>query len=318
MLMHEPPALPTFVLSKQVALMKSSLALSLLASAYAAPCPDCKPIAGYKPYSDVTAHQKVDLDLNDMASGMATGTYASRVAAATKYSLGGSSKKSSGGIRTIQGFSTAALAKMKGQNYFSKYLAYHGGKSQHGRYADTFVRAALDGTIAPGSEIARKEMAVKGASYQVIWMYVLRELEDAIHDCRIGDLSSNDDQVHAWDEAWAFYVGSQEGIKKGGDKASAGNMPYRLAEKRAANFKTTDPATGFSNVNTELLELFEKGRDELLEPDCNEAAKIMAKIKSKMTVPLVQGALRYAFKSDPSVTDQLITPKNVAEVRVAV
>jgi hypothetical protein len=48
------------------------------------------------------------------------------------------------------------------------------------------VRAALDGTIAGSSEVARKEISVKTAAYSNIWMHVLGELHNSLADCEAG------------------------------------------------------------------------------------------------------------------------------------
>ena len=71
-----------------------------------------------------------------------------------------------------------------------------------------------------------------------VWMYAIREFEDAIDDCQTctancDAFSANDaGSVHAWDEGVAFYTGSLEGAAPGGN--SAGKLAYRLAEKRCA------------------------------------------------------------------------------------
>ena len=85
-------------------------------------------------------------------------------------------------------------------------------------YADKFVTAALDRTapFQAADDVARKELAVKGVQYQVVWMYVVHELEDAISDCEGSTITDNDAGVHAWDEGWAFYAGSLEGTDGSG------------------------------------------------------------------------------------------------------
>ena len=44
---------------------------------------------------------------------------------------------------------------------------------------------------------ARVESAAKGAVYLNIFMYVIREMEDAINDCNENNQNDNDDSVHA-------------------------------------------------------------------------------------------------------------------------
>merc|ERR1712128_10525 len=156
--------------------------------------------------------------------------------------------------RTLAGFSVAAESKMKGQKMFEMYKAYYGASD----YADKFIKAALKGedetkrvnvpmNFLGKEDIFRIECAKKGAAYWSVWMYVIREMEDAITDCKSGCEFCNDAPVHAWDEAVAFYTGSLEG--KSGDMG--GKMLYRLAEKRCKNYQTCKGAT--SNVNKEIL-----------------------------------------------------------------
>jgi len=113
--------------------------------------------------------------------------------------------------------------------------------------------------------------------------------------------------VHAWDEGVAFYTGSLEGINAGGKQegsctasASTGCMIHALADKRCMNYKTCvgGTATGPSRVNKKLFEQFGLGRDVILQNKCDDAVKHLNIVVQQMTVPLVQGALRYAYKVD--------------------
>merc|ERR1712188_19979 len=102
-------------------------------------------------------------------------------------------------------------------------------------------------------------------------------------------MGSGINAVHG--EGWAFYAGSLEGT----DGKSSGKLIYALAEKRAANFgtKTTD---GGAKVNEALLSEFTKGKVALQQGKCADVPAIKKKIVSIMSVPLVQGSLRYAYK----------------------
>lgn len=100
------------------------------------------------------------------------------------------------------------------------------------------------------------------------------------------DQDDNYDAVHAWDEGWAFYAGSLEGT----DGSGSGQMGHMLAEKRASNFAPTN------DVNAALLELFIQGKGLLNDGECAAANLLIPQIVSKMVVPNIQGALRYAYK----------------------
>merc|ERR1719386_97208 len=193
--------------------------------------------------------------------------------------------------RTLAGFSTAAFSKMKTQQYYIEYKNYY----VDGDYAHKFVMSALEGTgaFAGRADIARVECAKKGSAYMNVWMYVIREMEDAIEDCNAKCPTCNDDSVHAWDEAVAFYSGSLEGV----DGTPSGKLLHELAEKRCKNFGTcVNGNTGMSKVNTAILHQFILCKSKLLSEKCAETVPIKKRIVELMSIPLIQGALRYAYK----------------------
>merc|ERR1719355_213403 len=200
--------------------------------------------------------------------------------------------------RTLQGFSTAAEKKMTGQEYFDIYKAYFGP----GDYAHQRVMNGLDktGICSECDDAARVQIAKKTSAYMNVWMYVIREFEDAIQDCKAGCIDCNDDPVHAWDEGVAFYTGSLEGT----DGSGSGKMIYALADKRCTNFGTCMHVSGKgyatvgagSAVNMQLFEQYALGRDALLGGRCDDTKTIKKRIVELMSVPLVQGSLRYAYK----------------------
>ena len=119
-------------------------------------------------------------------------------------------------------------------------------------------------------------------------------MEDAIDDCKndCGTDDCNDDQVHAWDEAVAFYTGSIP--KKTGE---GGVLLYTLAQKRCENFGTcltTGTDAGKAGVNSKIFTAFNGGKQALQQGKCDEAKKFVDEITSLMTTPMVQGTLRYA------------------------
>jgi len=77
------------------------------------------------------------------------------------------------------------------------------------------------------------------------------------------------------------------------------------AEKRCANFDTCESgSTGLSNVNKELLADFTKGEAYLMDGNCSAVRPIVDTIIKQMTVPLVQGSLRYAYKVGESISGE--------------
>lgn len=228
--------------------------------------------------------------------------------------------------RTLQGFSTEARAKMHDcpncpYATYEKFYQYYGAFD----YADQWVMAAFDGQstkFANGNADfglygfdGRTEAIKKGTVFMNVWMYVIREMEDALDDCKSQCTieNCNDDPVHAWDEAVAFYSGSLEGSDGSGD----GLLLHQLADKRCANFRTcgdlADQTTGLSHVNIEIFRQFNDGVRKISQGDCSSARANKEAIEHMMAVPLIQGALRYAY-----VTDTEISPGEKAESEGAV
>ena len=156
------------------------------------------------------------------------------------------------------------------------------------------------------SFLVKIEAIQKGTAYMSVWMYVIREMEDAIEDCKRGcsttNTNCNSDPVHAWDEAVAFYTGSLEGQ----DGSGSGVLLHSLADKRCENFKTCGTLErptmkGTSYVNTEVLRQFLDGQRKLSEKKCEDAIVNKERITELMSIPLIQGTLRYAYIQDTKV-----------------
>eukprot|EP00931_Biecheleriopsis_adriatica_P062224 TRINITY_DN37473_c0_g1_i1.p1 TRINITY_DN37473_c0_g1~~TRINITY_DN37473_c0_g1_i1.p1 ORF type:complete len:519 (-),score=69.96 TRINITY_DN37473_c0_g1_i1:139-1695(-) len=195
--------------------------------------------------------------------------------------------------RTLAGFSTKAQQQMEGQEFYAVYKAYY----NDGDYAHKRVMAALTktGICSACDAIAQVEIAKKTSVYMNVWMSVIREMEDAIIDCQNGCLDCNDDPVHAWDVAAAFYTGSLEGSNTD-DSNKPGNLLHDLADKRCQNFGTCSNGEGRSAVNAQIMDQFRLGQSKLLSGKCVEAIPIKRRIVELMSIPLVQGALRYAWE----------------------
>jgi len=213
--------------------------------------------------------------------------------------------------RTIQGFSTSAQNKMAEcancpyplykmfYEYYGQYdyanqivlAAFAGSKTRFDNFNNDFSSYSYDG---------REQVIKKATAFIVIWMYVIRELEDALDDCREACTieNCNDDPVHAWDEAVAFYTGSLEGT----DGSGSGKLAYALADKRCVNFKTCgdvgDETNGTSKVNIDIFRYFNIGQAKLAKGECSSAREEKDKIEKLMLIPLIQGTLRYAYKTD--------------------
>ena len=85
-----------------------------------------------------------------------------------------------------------------------------------------------------------------------------------------------------------------------GKDGSNGNLLYALAVKRCDNYGTCSD-DGKAVANTHVYEAFVEGQKCVMEGtyDAACAATAFNKIKVWMTVPQVQGLLRYVWKADP-------------------
>ena len=129
-----------------------------------------------------------------------------------------------------------------------------------------------------------------------VFMYVIRELEDGLDDCKIECIDCNFNSVLAWDEAVAFYAGSLEGSD---DAGLGGEFMFALSNKRCVNFKTCgatgDETSGTSSNNLAILQEFKTSQNYVNNGECEKARISKERIAKLMTVPLVQGTLRYAY-----------------------
>mmetsp|Transcript_17593 Transcript_17593/g.31030 ORF Transcript_17593/g.31030 Transcript_17593/m.31030 type:complete len:551 (-) Transcript_17593:84-1736(-) len=217
------------------------------------------------------------------------------------------------GGRTIAGFSEDDNAKdkmrvgCKGCPYedFQYFYDYYGKDD----YAHHWIEAAFAGEKTQftygNADFSRYtlegkgEVIKKGTAYLNIFMYVIRELEDALDDCERDCINCNDAPVHAWDEAVCFYTGSIEGVDGATDD---GKLLHQLADKRCANYKTcgvegTDLA-GMAKLNYDLFNLFAVGNFQLSTGNCPAARRTTKEIITKLYVPMIQGTMRYAYKAD--------------------
>lgn len=226
--------------------------------------------------------------------------------------------------RTIKGFSTDAEQDMYRCAGNCPYSTYKKFRDYYGAfdYADKWITAAFEksstnfarsnANFAQYSVEGRAEAIKKGSAYMSIWMYVIRQIEDALDNCKEGCTTNgcNDISLHSWDSAVALYTGSLEGTDGSGD----GKLAYALADKRCKNFKTCgDMASeieGTSHVNQEVIRSFALGQRKLSKGQCAEAKPYKERVEQMMIVPLIQGTLRYAYVTS---TDKNADEKAEAE-----
>lgn len=180
-------------------------------------------------------------------------------------------------------------------------------------YANTAVINALEGRGKYGaaSVEARTEIVSKTCSYQIMYMYVLAEMADAVKDCQSKDALDNVGGVHSWDEVAAFLIGSLEGPTEGGSPdVDDGQLLWNLANKRAFQFQTVNDE-GYSKTNSEIEDLLFAGGGELDAFDCESLSKTVSRLQHHLLIPVIQSTLRYAAENEKLSESNL--DKTVAE-----
>ena len=214
--------------------------------------------------------------------------------AMTIYSSGGDSKATI--AATLESLATPGLTTMASDTWYPVYKGYWDSQIN---YAHEFVQGAHESTTLPDE--MKKELIKKGIVYQGLWMQVVHNLDKGQREC----------DVNFWDKGMAYYFGSLEGeYQTSADIASKGNLLYALAQKRCSEFGTcatpTDRTT-LAAVNDKIQSAAIDGSENYLyhQVACNDAGLELAfkGMVSQMTVPLVQGMLKYAWKADPANGD---------------
>mmetsp|Transcript_26722 Transcript_26722/g.103831 ORF Transcript_26722/g.103831 Transcript_26722/m.103831 type:complete len:443 (-) Transcript_26722:213-1541(-) len=249
----------------------------------------CPIYAGYQCTTDVRERGEIDLDVKDMADAADSFDWGTAKAI---FQNGKNSRTSSGGFRTLEGFSTQANEKMSEWPDYQLFRAYY---NDNPAYARDYVLDALDasGEFAEAGDFARAETSVKGAQYLCTAMYVIHEMEDSVQDCLASDITDNDGGAKAWDETAAFYVGSIVGDNT--FTADDGELQYGLAFNRELQF------TGSADVNQAVMSLLNEGKsivDSESPRNCARLAEIKDEIIDWNKIPLLQGLIRYAFLAD--------------------
>ena len=192
------------------------------------------------------------------------------------YANGSNSVKSDGSVRTIGGFAAGEGKK-------------HGVDTFYGTPTplDDFVSAALNGTgvWAGESDAVRKQGVQKGIMNQVMIAWVVHELNAALAKAADGNFDADTGAPHNWDEAWAFYHGSDPGCG-----------PFATANKRAKDFGTLGSDGETALANEGLLVAMIDGRDALLAGDEAGAISAANEATKNVFITYAQATIKYAAK----------------------
>lgn len=263
--------------------------------------PENYPMAEYSPTSYVHQQSKIDLDILQIKYLLSLEAY---TPARHIYVHGKNSAKYRKSdddpyeVRSLQEMARSSLRR-KALPFYNDFVEYHDDPN----YADTAVTDALlaTGKWGSGSPEQRAEIVRKTLQYQVVYMYVLAEMADALSSC--SERRANDDEdrrgaANAWDEVAAFYIGSLEGHLRGGSPDfDDGQLLWNLANKRCFEFGTQN-SQGYANVNAEMEDLLYAGKGQLDAYDCAGLRRTVRRIEHLVLVPVIQSTLRYAIKNE--------------------
>lgn len=250
-----------------------------------------KALAGYQPATNVNWYSRLDRDILHLR--ILTSLDSWDFARYTYY-FGRNSLKErdsdNDGYYLVSLHELAVAADRKRANpLYSYYVAYFNQVN----YANNAVDQALRGVGKWTTKKQRVEVIAATCAYQIIFLYMIAELQQTVQQCRDPDFVL-EQSLHPWDEVAALLVGSLEGPGEGGSSDLAdGQLIFNLGNSRAFQFQTLTEE-GYSQVNADLEDLLFAGKGELDALDCDNLERTAQRIEKLVVVPLVQSALRYA------------------------
>ncbi|KAL3902947.1 MAG: hypothetical protein SGARI_005600, partial [Bacillariaceae sp.] len=194
-----------------------------------------------------------------------------------------------------------ASSRRNAEPYYSAFVSYHNDPN----YADAVIRDTLNGVGKWGSGTTEQRSAVvaETSAFQVIYLHLLAQINDAVNNCRNVDEDGEYDLTHPWDEVAALLIGSLEGTEEGGSAdVQDGQMIWGLSTRRGFQFQTLN-GQGYAQVNSQLEDLLFAGKGELDALECDMLEQTADKIKQLSFVPLMQSVLRYAVQNEQQSGD---------------
>lgn len=223
------------------------------------------PIAGYNPTYPVNEELRLDLDALEVYIMMRTRAYD---AAEDIFSYGHNND-----VGTLLSLASN-LEKPSAEN-----LMMHSMKQKL-----QFVGASRE-------ELA--ETVRRTLQSVVSYFAVVGKMEYAVDLCEDG---TPEKARKKWDMAVAYYAGSIEGVLAGGKTHRNGVWLYALANEFCQEFGRCE-TSGEATVNEEIMFAFAKGRDSMVDGQCDELKTIVSQsITPKLLVPHIQGIISSAVK----------------------
>jgi hypothetical protein len=205
-----------------------------------------------------------------------------------------------------------ASSRRNAEPYYSAFVSYHNDPN----YADAVIRDTLNGIGKWGGGTVEQRSAVvtETSAFQVLYLHLLAQINDAVNNCRNIDEDGEYDLTHPWDEVAALLIGSLEGMDEGGSSdVQDGQLIWGLSTRRGFQFQTLN-GQGYAQANSQLEDLLFAGKGELDALECDMLEKTADKIKQLSFVPLMQSVLRYAIQNEKLSADSGSRDLALAEV----
>ena len=181
-------------------------------------------------------------------------------------------------------------AALKGQSTADGDLKFQHGQEDFSKLAEPGRMAAVETAAVTMSVRTHINRIMTEWAVDVCWK----------QECQV-DGTSCPTVAEAWDQAVSLFVGSlvqPDETQPGGYES--GHLYYGMADELCQDFATCGPngndIEGTSAVNLVVIQLFQTGRLLLEKGACSTAELTYGQIIHLMTVPLIQGTLRSAYR----------------------
>jgi hypothetical protein len=252
----------------------------------------------YTPVNNVAGNRDITDDICSIKDLLSAGNWDS-VRDAYKTGADGSSA-----TVVLQNLATEDWTDTAQYDLFSQYYG-------DDKWIDTGALATIDGTGVWTDESARQEGTEKTLMNALLTSAALNNLADAINQVSNGETAEYQ-AVKAWDKGWAYYTGATQSC-----------APYATADKRAGNYGTYSTTTGLestSKANEAILAALVDGqaavqgsRRRSLLASVTDAQDAYDTILQNIQITYIQASLRYAYKVDIDLRDNLATGEHRGE-----
>jgi hypothetical protein len=247
----------------------------------------------YGPLNDVAGNRYVTDDVGAVKTALDQGDWS---AISRAYTTGSATGSSSVTLKAL------ATMDMSGSQQFDMFSSFYGSKT----WIDDGVIDVISGVAPWTSDSARSEGIEKTLMNALLTGVALDYCSDALN-MAAREQTADTQAAASWDKAWAYYAGDNQN-----------NAPYATADKRAKNYGTYSTTAGLestSKANEDIMAAFVSGQNAVRANTLNMAAASSAydTILRSIQTTYIQASIRYAYKIDIDLMNNLATAEHVGE-----